>query len=77
MDGNVLIRRRPQSQAPSSLSLSKDGPAHQPRLDRLPLWEVLVGTCYMTRDRLPQQFGTASSVPAGFIGQMRFPFRRS
>jgi sterol desaturase/sphingolipid hydroxylase (fatty acid hydroxylase superfamily) len=42
----------------------------------LPLWDILFGTYYMPRDRLPQQFGTASPVPAGLMGQMLFPFRR-
>jgi sterol desaturase/sphingolipid hydroxylase (fatty acid hydroxylase superfamily) len=42
----------------------------------LPLWDILFGTYYMPRDRLPQQFGTATPVPAGLLGQMLFPFRR-
>lgn len=42
----------------------------------LPLWDVLFGTYYMPRDRLPSQFGTASPVPAGLVGQVLFPFRR-
>ena len=42
----------------------------------LPIWDVLFGTYYMPRDRRPCQFGTASAVPAGLIGQMLFPFRR-
>ncbi len=41
----------------------------------LPLWDVLFGTYYMPRNRLPQQFGTATAVPAGLIGQMLFPFK--
>jgi sterol desaturase/sphingolipid hydroxylase (fatty acid hydroxylase superfamily) len=43
----------------------------------LPLWDILFGTYYMPRDRAPQQFGTATPVPAGLIGQLIFPFRRS
>jgi sterol desaturase/sphingolipid hydroxylase (fatty acid hydroxylase superfamily) len=42
----------------------------------LPLWDVLFGTYYMPRDRVPEHFGTATPVPAGLIGQMVFPFRR-
>ena len=42
----------------------------------LPLWDILFGTCYMPRDRTPQQFGTTTPVPAGLVGQMLFPFRR-
>ena len=30
----------------------------------------------MPKDRLPLQFGTASPVPAGLVGQILFPFRR-
>lgn len=41
----------------------------------LPLWDVLFGTYHMPKDRLPQQFGTATAVPAGLIGQMLFPFK--
>lgn len=42
----------------------------------LPLWDILFGTYYMPRDRLPQRFGTATPVPAGIVGQLVFPFRR-
>ena len=42
----------------------------------LPIWDILFGTYYMPSDRLPHQFGTASPVPAGLIGQILFPFRR-
>ena len=42
----------------------------------LPVWDVLFGTYHMPRDRVPEQFGTASPVPAGLIGQMLYPFRR-
>jgi sterol desaturase/sphingolipid hydroxylase (fatty acid hydroxylase superfamily) len=44
--------------------------------DLMPLRDMLFGTYYMPRDRLPQQFGTASPVPAGLLGQLVFPFRR-
>ena len=43
----------------------------------LPLWDVLFGTYYMPRGRMPEQFGTASPVPAGLVGQMIYPFRRA
>ena len=42
----------------------------------LPLWDVLFGTYYMPRDRVPLAFGTSTPVPAGLVGQMLFPFRR-
>jgi sterol desaturase/sphingolipid hydroxylase (fatty acid hydroxylase superfamily) len=41
----------------------------------LPVWDLLFGTYYMPRNRLPQQFGTSSPVPAGLVGQILFPFR--
>jgi sterol desaturase/sphingolipid hydroxylase (fatty acid hydroxylase superfamily) len=43
----------------------------------LPLWDILFGTYYMPKDRLPQQFGTESPVPPGLLGQLLFPFRRA
>ncbi len=41
-----------------------------------PVWDVLFGTYYMPKDRLPQHFGTTTPVTPGFVGQMLFPFRR-
>lgn len=43
----------------------------------LPLWDILFGTYYMPKGRVPQQFGTSSPVPAGLVGQMLYPFRRN
>lgn len=43
----------------------------------LPVFDILCGTYYMPRDRLPASFGTATPVPAGLPGQLLFPFRRS
>jgi sterol desaturase/sphingolipid hydroxylase (fatty acid hydroxylase superfamily) len=43
----------------------------------LRVWDILLGTYYMPRDRLPQCFGTATPVPGNLIGQMIFPFKRS
>jgi sterol desaturase/sphingolipid hydroxylase (fatty acid hydroxylase superfamily) len=40
-----------------------------------PLWDVLFGTYYMPKDRVPEAFGTASPVPPGLVGQMLYPFR--
>jgi sterol desaturase/sphingolipid hydroxylase (fatty acid hydroxylase superfamily) len=42
----------------------------------LPLWDILFGTYYMPRDKLPASFGTGTPVPAGLIGQLLFPFRK-
>lgn len=41
-----------------------------------PVWDILFGTYYMPRNRLPGSFGTDSPVPKGIIGQLAFPFRR-
>jgi sterol desaturase/sphingolipid hydroxylase (fatty acid hydroxylase superfamily) len=42
----------------------------------LPLWDILFGTYYMPKDKLPARFGTDAKVPTGLIGQLAFPFRR-
>lgn len=42
----------------------------------LPVWDVLFGTWYMPKDRMPSSFGTETPVPEGILGQMAFPFRR-
>jgi len=41
-----------------------------------PVWDILFGTYYMPRNRLPGSFGTDSPVSKGIIGQLAFPFRR-
>ncbi len=41
-----------------------------------PVWDILFGTYYMPRDRVPARFGTETPVPEGLIGQLMFPFRR-
>jgi sterol desaturase/sphingolipid hydroxylase (fatty acid hydroxylase superfamily) len=43
----------------------------------LPLWDIVFGTYYMPKDRLPARFGTDIEVPAGLFGQLAFPFRRT
>ena len=40
----------------------------------LPLWDILFGTYYMPRDRMPCDFGVPEKVPAGFFGQLWYPF---
>jgi sterol desaturase/sphingolipid hydroxylase (fatty acid hydroxylase superfamily) len=40
----------------------------------LPLWDILFGTYYMPRDRLPQDFGATEPVPTGYFGQLWHPF---
>ena len=40
----------------------------------LPLWDILFGTYYMPKDRLPQDFGATEPVPTGYFGQLWHPF---
>jgi len=42
----------------------------------LPVWDILFGTYYMPKDKLPMVFGTQSPVPEGLPGQLIYPFRR-
>lgn len=41
----------------------------------LPLWDILFGTYYMPKGRVPTAFGTDTPVPPGLVGQLLFPFR--
>jgi sterol desaturase/sphingolipid hydroxylase (fatty acid hydroxylase superfamily) len=41
-----------------------------------PVWDILFGTYFMPRDRVPERFGTDTPVPDGLYAQMMFPFRR-
>jgi sterol desaturase/sphingolipid hydroxylase (fatty acid hydroxylase superfamily) len=41
-----------------------------------PIWDILFGTYYMPRDRVPETFGTSTPVPQGLLRQLLFPFRR-
>jgi sterol desaturase/sphingolipid hydroxylase (fatty acid hydroxylase superfamily) len=41
-----------------------------------PLWDIIFGTYYMPKGRVPKQFGTDTPVPTGLVGQLIFPFRR-
>jgi sterol desaturase/sphingolipid hydroxylase (fatty acid hydroxylase superfamily) len=43
-----------------------------------PLWDVLFGTYYLPKDRLPARFGLKDErVPQGFWAQLAYPFRRA
>ncbi|MGH9969872.1 MAG: sterol desaturase family protein [Pyrinomonadaceae bacterium] len=42
----------------------------------LPLLDLLFGTYYLPRGRMPEKYGTSEPVPAGYFGQMLHPFRR-
>ncbi len=41
----------------------------------LPLWDILFGTYYMPKARVPTVFGTDTAVPPGLMRQLIFPFR--
>jgi sterol desaturase/sphingolipid hydroxylase (fatty acid hydroxylase superfamily) len=40
----------------------------------LPLWDIIFGTYYMPRDRMPCDFGVPEKVPTGYFGQLWYPF---
>ena len=40
-------------------------------------WDVLFGTFYLPKNRTPQDFGIHDPMPAGFMGQLASPFRRT
>ena len=39
-------------------------------------WDVMFGTFYLPKDRVPQDFGIQDDMPAGFIAQLTRPFRK-
>jgi sterol desaturase/sphingolipid hydroxylase (fatty acid hydroxylase superfamily) len=44
----------------------------------LPVFDVLFGTYYMPKGRLPERFGLKHErVPTGLLGQLAYPFRRA
>jgi sterol desaturase/sphingolipid hydroxylase (fatty acid hydroxylase superfamily) len=40
----------------------------------LPLWDIIFGTYYMPRDRMPCDFGVPEKVPTSYFGQLWHPF---
>jgi len=42
----------------------------------LPLLDLIFGTYYLPKDRIPEKYGTSESVPTGYFGQMVYPFRK-
>jgi sterol desaturase/sphingolipid hydroxylase (fatty acid hydroxylase superfamily) len=43
----------------------------------LPLWDLLFGSFYMPKDRLPMEFGVlGEKIPGGLHRQLVYPFRR-
>jgi len=42
----------------------------------LPLWDLIFGTFYLPKGRIPTEFGVHDdSVPESFLGQLAYPFR--
>lgn len=41
-----------------------------------PIYDLIFGTFYLPRNRSPRNFGTATGVPGGLLGQLVFPFRK-
>jgi sterol desaturase/sphingolipid hydroxylase (fatty acid hydroxylase superfamily) len=40
-----------------------------------PVWDILFGTYYMPRDRVPEDFGVHEPMPAGYVRQLLHPFK--
>jgi|GEM_PF-6800032 len=40
-----------------------------------PLWDILFGTYYMPKGKVPTEFGIDEPMPNTLAGQMIFPFR--
>jgi sterol desaturase/sphingolipid hydroxylase (fatty acid hydroxylase superfamily) len=40
----------------------------------LPVWDILFGTYYMPKDRMPENFGICEPMPKGYLGQLWEPF---
>ena len=43
----------------------------------LPAWDIMFGTYYMPKGKVPEMFGTKTLVPDGLTGQLAYPFRNS
>ncbi|MEG4232771.1 sterol desaturase family protein [Microcoleus sp. Pol11C3] len=43
---------------------------------QLPLLDLLFGTLYMPSQKMPQKYGISDRIPAGYIGQLLYPFIR-
>jgi sterol desaturase/sphingolipid hydroxylase (fatty acid hydroxylase superfamily) len=57
---------------------SADPEAHNKNFaGELPLLDLLFGTFYLPKDRMPQRYGVSEPVPVGYIGQMLYPFRKT
>lgn len=40
-----------------------------------PVWDIIFGTYFMPRDRVPEDFGVREPMPAGYFGQLLHPFK--
>lgn len=55
---------------------SADAEAHNKNFaGELPLLDLLFGTCYLPKGRMPERYGVSEPVPVGYVGQMLYPFR--
>lgn len=55
---------------------SNDKEAHNKNYaGELPVLDLLFGTYYLPRDRMPATYGTTEPVPASYLGQMLHPFK--
>lgn len=43
---------------------------------QFPLLDLLFGTMYMPAQKMPHKYGVSDSIPAGYVGQMFYPFSR-
>lgn len=43
---------------------------------QLPLWDVVFGTAHLPHGRMPARYGVADPVPARYLTQLVYPFRR-
>ncbi len=41
-----------------------------------PVWDIVFGTYYFPRDRMPLETGIPEHMPAGYVGQFLHPFRQ-
>ena len=44
---------------------------------QLSLWDIVFGTAHMTKGELPNCYGVDEPVPAGYVPQFFYPFRRN
>src|SRR5205814_348924 len=41
-----------------------------------PFWDILFGTWYFPKGKLPVEFGVSDPVPEGFLGTLAYPFKK-